>query len=121
VRGSSKYPRRRSLRCVTLGTQIPNQQSQGISFRPLCVLCVLCGQPNSSKPNNTKTMSKSQFVTSAPEITPLISGQPIAATRKKFSTGSVGYNLNGKVTLADGTRLQVTGNAIVIGSKDWSE
>jgi hypothetical protein len=33
----------------------------------------------------------------------------------------VGYNLNGKVTLADGTRLQVTGNAIVIGSKDWSE
>ena len=76
--------------------------------------------PN-SKPNNTKTMSKSQFVTSAPEITPLISGQPIAATRKKFSTGSVGYNLNGKVTLADGTRLQVTGNAIVIGSKDWSE
>ncbi len=75
------------------------------------------------KPNNkpNKTMSKSQFVTSAPEITPLISGQPIAATRKKFSTGSVGYNLNGKVTLADGTRLQVTGNAIVIGSKDWSE
>ena len=76
--------------------------------------------PN-SKPNNNKTMSKSQFVTSAPEISPLISGQPIAATRKKFSTGSVGYNLNGKVTLADGTRLQVTGNAIVIGSKEWSE
>jgi hypothetical protein len=75
----------------------------------------------SSKPNNTKTMSKSQFITKAPEIAPLISGQSIAATAKKFSTGSVGYNLNGKVTLADGTRLQVTGNAIVIGSKEWSE
>ena len=74
--------------------------------------------PN-SKPN--KTMSKSQFVTKAPEITPIISGQSIAATPRKFSTGSVGYNLNGKVTLSDGTGLQVTGNAIVIGSKGWSE
>ena len=73
------------------------------------------------KPNNTKTMSKSQFISKAPEIAPLISGQSIAATARKFSTGSVGYNLNGKVTLADGTRLQVTGNAIVIGSKEWSE
>jgi hypothetical protein len=66
-------------------------------------------------------MSKTQFVTQAPQITPTISGQSIGATARKFSTGSVGYNLNGKVTLADGTRLQVTGNAIVIGSKDWSE
>jgi len=76
--------------------------------------------PN-NKPNNNTTMSKSQFISKAPEIAPLISGQSIAATVRKFSTGSVGYNLNGKVTLADGTRLQVTGNAIVIGSKEWSE
>ena len=66
-------------------------------------------------------MSKNQFVSQAPSIAPTISGQTIAATARKFSTGSVGYNLNGKVVLADGTRLQVTGNAIVIGSKDWSE
>jgi|APGre2960657373_1045057.scaffolds.fasta_scaffold26193_2 hypothetical protein len=66
-------------------------------------------------------MSKNQFVSQAPVLSPTISGQTIAATARKFSTGSVGYNLNGKVVLADGTRLQVTGNAIVIGSKDWSE
>ena len=49
-----------------------------------------------------------------------IQGKP-----KVFSTGSFGYNINGKVTLiveVDGeereVRAQVTGNIIIIGSKE---
>jgi hypothetical protein len=66
-------------------------------------------------------MRKTEFVTSAPQLPTLIAGQPISANPKQFSTGSVGYNLNGKIELPNGTRLQITGNAVVIGSKDWSE
>ena len=64
-------------------------------------------------------MSKSEFIKSAPSLSITVGNQPVNATPKQFSTGSVGYNFNGKVTLPDGTRLQVTGNAIAIGSKEW--
>jgi hypothetical protein len=63
--------------------------------------------------------SKSAFVTNPPALDLIVAGQSVTAKAREFSTGSVGFNLNGKVTLADGTRLQITGNAIAIGSKDW--
>jgi hypothetical protein len=64
-------------------------------------------------------MSKEQFVRSAPELTANINGHALVAQPREFSTGSVGYLINGKITLPDGTRLQVSGNAVAIGSKNW--
>lgn len=42
--------------------------------------------------------------------------QPITARPKKFSTGSVGYYVWGKVTL-DGKTYQLGGNLVEVGSK----
>ena len=64
-------------------------------------------------------MSKEQFVRSAPELTANINAHALVAQPREFSTGSVGYLINGKITLPDGTRLQVSGNAVAIGSKNW--
>ncbi len=50
-------------------------------------------------------------------LTLTLAGQNLAAAPKVFSTGSRGYYAGGKVTLPDGTRLQVSLNAVVIGSK----
>lgn len=78
-------------------------------------------------------MSKNEFVANAPVLTLTIQNQPITGTARKFSTGSVGWNLTGKaiVLKPDGTpllgpdgkpvRVQVTGNATVIGSKEWTD
>lgn len=69
-------------------------------------------------------MTKNAFVAGAAPLTVNIAGTPLVANPKAFSTGSVGYNVNGKVPvqLPDGTvvRLQVSGNLTVIGSKDWA-
>jgi hypothetical protein len=65
-------------------------------------------------------MSKHSFLTSSVTPQVLVEGQPVAAKAMQYSTGSVGYNLNGKITLENGIRLQVSGNAVVIGSKEWS-
>ena len=50
-----------------------------------------------------------------------ISGQTVRAIPKVFSTGSIGWFLTGKVEITEGElageRLQVSGNAIVVGSK----
>jgi hypothetical protein len=64
-------------------------------------------------------MSKNDFLSTAEDLEVSIAGQSLNASPKEFSTGSVGYHINGKITLADGTRLQVSGNAVAIGSKDW--
>jgi hypothetical protein len=66
-------------------------------------------------------MTNQEFVTSARPVVVTINGVPIQATPKEFSTGSVGYNINGKVPiqLPDGTvgKLQVSGNLVLVGSK----
>jgi hypothetical protein len=36
---------------------------------------------------------------------------------REFSSGSLGYNFNGKLSIETGDKLQVTSNLIVIGSK----
>lgn len=46
---------------------------------------------------------------------------PIYASPKLFTSKSVGYFANGKVTLADGTRCQMTLSLVVIGSKPGSK
>ncbi len=78
-------------------------------------------------------MTKTQFVTTAPAPVAQIGGYPVNGTPKAFSTGSVGFNFNGKVPYltADGKpvldangkpiMLQVSGNAVVIKSGEWAE
>jgi hypothetical protein len=65
-------------------------------------------------------MSKHEFLTSTLTPNVEVAGQSVDAKPMQYSTGSVGYNLNGKITLPNGIRLQVSGNAVVIGSKEWS-
>ncbi len=69
-------------------------------------------------------LTKSAFTTKAQPVPVEIAGQKLHALPKQFSTGSVGYNLNGKiiVNLPDGTpvQLQISGNFTAVGSKEWA-
>lgn len=73
--------------------------------------------------NGTICSKKANFLEMGTPLSVDISGQPIHANVKEFSTGSVGWNITGKVNvrLPNGVlvRCQVTGNVVVIGSKDW--
>jgi len=44
-------------------------------------------------------------------------GQALMGDKREYSTGSVGYNVSGKVII-DGVRCQVACNVIAIGSRD---
>lgn len=50
-------------------------------------------------------------------ITVAVEGQNVIGDKKEFSSGSVGWNSNGKVVI-DGLACQVSCNVIIIGSKD---
>ena len=54
-------------------------------------------------------------------LTVMVADQSVYAKPKEFSTGSVGYYLTGKVQITEGPlageRLQISGTAVVIGSK----
>ena len=70
-------------------------------------------------------MTKRDFTTTARPVHVTIAGQTLQAMPKEFSTGSVGFHLNGKVTvqLPNGeiAKLQVNGNLVIVGSKEWSQ
>ena len=70
----------------------------------------------------TCAISRAQFRTHAKPIKIAIGEQPgIDAEVKEFSTGSLGWNLNAKVTLdIDGVRVpvQIGLNLTVVGSKE---
>lgn len=70
-------------------------------------------------------LTKTTFTTTAQPLTVAIAGQTLAAAPKQFSTGSVGFFLNGKieVKLADGTpvKLQISASLTAIGSKEWKD
>jgi hypothetical protein len=71
-------------------------------------------------------MTKSDYLKRVkPTITILIDGQPLAGNVKEFSTGSLGYNANGKVTIplqdGDSLKYQVSMNITAIGSKEWEK
>jgi len=63
-----------------------------------------------------------QFLAKAPAILAVtIAGQPIAADRKQFSTGSLGWYGQGKIVVEiDGVpvKVQVGLNLTVVGSKE---
>lgn len=68
---------------------------------------------------------RTNFLTKAePSLVVDIAGTKLLAERREFSTGSVGYNLTGKLTvMVDGkpVTLQLTANMTAIGSKPDSE
>lgn len=46
-----------------------------------------------------------------------VAGQNLLGQFKEFKTKSVGYFASGKVLLPDGSKLQVSVNAVIIGTK----
>ena len=70
-------------------------------------------------------MTKQDFTATAPPVDVTIAGQTLQAVPRQFSTGSVGFHLNGKVTVqlpgGDTARLQVNGNLVVVGSREWPQ
>jgi hypothetical protein len=68
-------------------------------------------------------MTKAEFASKAKSLPITIDGQAQPAEVKQFSTGSVGWNVNGKVTvMVDGqpVRCQCSLNLTAIGSKVWA-
>lgn len=76
----------------------------------------------SGKPAKTIKMAwtdeqRQHFLTAAEQALPVtIAGQALMAERRQFSTGSCGYNANGKVVI-DGRVYQVSLNLTAVGSK----
>ena len=69
----------------------------------------------------TCPVTRSEFVDKAQPIEYAIAGVPLVADVKEFSTGSLGWNTNGKITLKVGEKnvaVQVGLNLTIVGSKD---
>jgi len=71
-------------------------------------------------------MTKNEYLKNAkPSIVILVDGIPLVAAVRVFSTGSVGYNANGKVALqlANGevVKHQISFNVTAAGSKEWED
>jgi hypothetical protein len=69
----------------------------------------------------TCPVTRQQFTSTAKPLTVNINNQPLTASPKQFSTGSIGFFANGKVQVTvDGVPVmcQVSMNITVIGSKD---
>lgn len=45
-----------------------------------------------------------------------VDGQSVVGDIRQFSSGSIGYNFSGKLVI-DGKKCQLSGNAVVIGTK----
>jgi hypothetical protein len=66
-------------------------------------------------------INRDQFRTGAKPLTVTIAGVPLAAEVKEFSTGSLGWYLNGKTTVdVNGTpvSVQIGLNLTIVGSKE---
>lgn len=66
-------------------------------------------------------ISRSQFLDKAKAVTVTINSVPLQAVVKEFSTGSLGWYLNGKTTIeVDGTpvSVQIGLNLTIVGSKE---
>ena len=70
---------------------------------------------------STCPISRAQFVEKAEQVRVVINGQEMLADVKEFSTGSFGWNLNGKTVITvDGKPLsvQIGMNMTIVGSKE---
>ncbi len=69
----------------------------------------------------TCTISRAQFRAGAKPIDVTIGDQKFVAEVKEFSTGSLGWNINAKITLEVGgvrVPVQVGMNMTIVGSKE---
>ncbi len=69
----------------------------------------------------TCPVSRKQFKDAAKPIEVIIDGQKFIADPREFSTGSLGWNINGKITLVVGdarVSVQVGMNLTLVGSKE---
>ncbi|NRH21060.1 hypothetical protein HOO68_03380 [Candidatus Gracilibacteria bacterium] len=65
------------------------------------------------KPSVTQKM-----LDDAPQsITVVVDGQSVVGDKKEFTSGSVGWNVTGKVVIG-GVKCQVSANIIIVGSKN---
>ncbi len=53
-------------------------------------------------------------------VSVVIDGQPIIASKRRFSKGSTGYNGNGKI-IVDDVVCQVSCNIVAVGSKELAK
>jgi hypothetical protein len=66
-------------------------------------------------------VTRQQFKDNAKPIEVVIDGQKMIAEPREFSTGSLGWNINGKITLMVGevrVSVQVGMNLTLVGSKE---
>ena len=66
-------------------------------------------------------VTRAQFLSNAKPITVSLNGHPVLLEVKEFSTGSLGYYANGKVTLDVGgvpVKFQVGFQLTAVGSKE---
>jgi len=66
-------------------------------------------------------ITRAEFRELAKPVEVVIGGVPLTADVKEFSTGSLGWYLNGKVTLKVGDRpvtVQIGMNLTIVGSKE---
>lgn len=69
----------------------------------------------------TCPISRSEFRQNAKPMSVTINGVPLQAEVKEFSTGSLGWYLNGKTTVDVGGKLvsvQIGMNLTIVGSKE---
>lgn len=70
---------------------------------------------------STCPITREQFRTKARAVEVIINGKQFTAAPKEFSTNSLGWNINEKITIEiDGTpvTVQIGMNLTVVGSKD---
>lgn len=66
-------------------------------------------------------LTREKFTQSAQPLNVVINGVPLVADPKQFTTGSLGWNTNGKMTVViDGipVKVQVGLNLTIVGSKE---
>ena len=70
------------------------------------------------KGEKKKQLPTSKQLDDAPAaVAVTVDGQAVSGTKKEFSSGSVGWNANGKVVIG-GLQCQVSCNIVIVGSKD---
>lgn len=117
-----------NLICPTCGAPNPNDLMHPVDQR-----CTVCGNviwreaPRREKIVADKVRvepgpKQKAWLETAKPVEVLIGGQKMFLEPKCFSTGSVGYGLNGKFQMPHGDsvdRVQASANFTVVGSKDW--
>jgi hypothetical protein len=69
----------------------------------------------------TCPITRSEFHTKAKPVTVTVNGVPLQAEVKEFSTGSLGWYLNGKMSVDVGgtpVSVQIGMNLTIVGSKE---